>query len=166
MILSFLWALPKLESITCLFSSKQPQPSISLAYSVSFLLVTSCSLLLFYFCCSTTTITTTITIVPQFLLIPLCKKVFISGAVELTTQLSKPVRILWIPKCRINKLGYLAREDYLDPLQLRVIMTQATKEQKVQEISLFVTRMSPDGACVQAGDWEKEKKRLLRTTIY
>src|ERR1041384_6697544 len=31
------------------------------------------------------------------------------------------VCILCVPKCRINKLGYLAHEDYLDPLQLRVI---------------------------------------------
>src|ERR1043165_1439372 len=104
---------------------RSAQPSISLAYSVSILLVTSCLLSLFYFCCFTTTvttiITTTITTVSQLLLIPLCKQVFISGAVELTTQLSKPVRILWLPKCQINKLGYLAREDYLDPLQLRVI---------------------------------------------
>ena len=43
-------------------------------------------------------------------------------------------------------------------------LTQATKEQKVQELSLSVTQMSPDGVCVQAGDWVKErKKRLLRT---
>src|ERR1041384_4863042 len=102
------------------------QPSISLAYSVSILLVTSCLLTLFCFCCFTTTITTiittTTTIVSQLLLILLCKQVFISGAVELTTQLSKLVRILCVPKCQINKLGYLAREDYLDPLQLRVIM--------------------------------------------
>src|ERR1043165_4290715 len=101
------------------------QPSISLAYSVFFPLVTSCLLSLFYFCCSTITITTfittTTTTVSQLLLIPLCKQVFILGAVELTTQLSKPVCILWLPKCRINKLGYLAREDYLDPLQLKVI---------------------------------------------
>src|SRR3954470_2971351 len=75
------------------------QPSISLAYNVSILLVTSCLLSLFYFCCFTTTTTT----VSQFLLIPFCKQVFISGAVELTTQLSKPVRILCVPKCRINK---------------------------------------------------------------
>src|ERR1041385_899168 len=91
----------------------------------SFLLVTSCLLLLFYFCCFTTTITTiittTITTVSQLLLIPLCKPVFISVAVELKTQLSKPVRILCVPKCRIKKLGYLAREDYLDPPKLRVI---------------------------------------------
>src|ERR1043165_5789750 len=90
----------------------------------SFLLVTSCLLSLFYFCCFTTTttiITTTTATVSQLLLIPLCKQVFISGAVELTTKFSKPVRILCVPKCRINKLDYLAREDYLNPLQLRVI---------------------------------------------
>src|SRR3954462_7829575 len=93
------------------------QPSISLAYSVSILLVTSCLLSLFYFCCSTTTtITTSTTTISQLLLIPLCKQVFISGVDELTTQLSKSVCILCVPKCRINKLGYLAREDYLDPL--------------------------------------------------
>ena len=45
-------------------------------------------------------------------------------------------------------------------------LTEATKEQRVQELSLSVTRMSPDGVCVQAGDWEKERKRLLRITIY
>src|SRR3954464_6137192 len=80
---------------------------------------------MFYFCCSTITIitiiTTATTTVSQLLLIPLCKQVFISGAVELTTKLSKPIRILCVPKCRINKFGYLPREDYLDPLQLRVI---------------------------------------------
>ena len=37
-------------------------------------------------------------------------------------------------------------------------MTQATKEQKVQELSLSVTRMSPDGVCVQAGDREIRDK--------
>ena len=40
-------------------------------------------------------------------------------------------------------------------------LTQATKEQKVQELSLSVTRMSPDGVCVQAGDWEKERKKVV-----
>ena len=38
-------------------------------------------------------------------------------------------------------------------------LTQATKEQKVQELSLSVTRMSPDGVCVQAGDWKKREKK-------
>src|SRR3954465_636171 len=114
-----------LESLHVRSHPSSAQPSISLAYSVLILLVTSCLLLLFYFCCSTATITTiiitTTTTVSQLLLILLCKQVFISGAVELTTQLSKPVCILCVPKCRINKLGYLAREDYLDPLQLRLI---------------------------------------------
>src|SRR4051812_11138387 len=125
MILSFLWALPVLESITCSFSSKQC-PTIHLpSLQCFFPLVTSCLLSMFYFCCFATTITTiithtTTTILP-LLLILLRKQVFISGAVELTTQLSKYVRILCEPKCLINKLGYLAREDYLDPLQLRVI---------------------------------------------
>ena len=37
-------------------------------------------------------------------------------------------------------------------------LTQATKEQKVQELLLSVTRMSPDGVCVEEGDWGKERK--------
>ena len=40
-------------------------------------------------------------------------------------------------------------------------LTQATKEQKVQELLLSVTRISPDGVCVQAGDWEKERKNVV-----
>src|SRR3954462_11735126 len=39
--------------------------------------------------------------------------------------------------------------------------TQVTKEQQVQELSLSVTRMSPDGVCVQAGDWGKERKKVV-----
>ena len=45
-------------------------------------------------------------------------------------------------------------------------LTQATKERKVQELLLSVTRMPPNGVCVQARDWEEREKRLLRTTIY
>ena len=40
-------------------------------------------------------------------------------------------------------------------------LTQATKEQKVQELFLSMTRMSPDGVCVQAWDWEKERKKVV-----
>ena len=40
-------------------------------------------------------------------------------------------------------------------------LTQATKEQKVQELSLSVTQMSLDGVCVQAGDWEKEREKVV-----
>ena len=82
------------------------QPSISLAYSVSILLVTSCLLLLFYFRCFTVTISVAaITSISQLLLISRCKQC-ISGAVELTTQLLKLINILWLPLCRIYKLGY------------------------------------------------------------
>ena len=45
-------------------------------------------------------------------------------------------------------------------------LTQATKEQKEQELLLSVTRMYRDGVCVQARDWEEREKMLLRTTIY
>src|SRR4051812_46102843 len=31
---------------------------------------------------------------------------YLSGAVELTTQLSMLINILWLPSCRIYKLGY------------------------------------------------------------
>ena len=105
------WSFPFCEPCPCynlLHVCSHPrsaQPSISLAYNVSILLVTSCLLSLIYFCCFTTITTTTTSILP-LLLIPLCKQELISGVVELTTQLSKPVRILWLPKCRINKLGY------------------------------------------------------------
>ena len=40
-------------------------------------------------------------------------------------------------------------------------LTQATKEQKVQELSLSVIRISPDGVSVQAGDWEKREKKVV-----
>ena len=40
-------------------------------------------------------------------------------------------------------------------------LTQATKEQRVQELSLSVTRMSPDGGCVQEGDLEKVRKMVF-----
>src|SRR3954471_10694841 len=44
-------------------------------------------------------------------------------------------------------------------------LTQATKEQRVQELSLSVTRMSPNGVCVQEGGLgirERERKYLSR----
>ena len=40
-------------------------------------------------------------------------------------------------------------------------LTQATKEQRVQELSLSVTRMSPDGVSMQEGDWEKEREKMF-----
>src|SRR3954462_5581339 len=70
------------------------------------MVVTSSFTFVFYFGCFTATIiVTTITSISPLLLILCCKQV-LSGAVELTTQLSKLVHILWLPLCRIYKLGY------------------------------------------------------------
>ena len=43
------------------------------------------------------------------------------GVVELTTQLQRPLSILWLPLCRINKLGYTSLEDYCHTLHLWVM---------------------------------------------
>src|SRR3954462_10869086 len=45
------------------------------------------------------------------------------GAADLTNQPSKLIFILWLPLCRINKLGYTTLEDCCDPLYLWVIKT-------------------------------------------
>ena len=44
-------------------------------------------------------------------------------------------------------------------------LTQATKEQRVQELSLSMTRMSPDGVCVQEGERKIRERNvfMLRT---
>src|SRR4051812_11251891 len=57
------------------------------------------------------------------LLINFCEQELFSGAAELTTQLLRLASILWLPLCRINKLGNTTREDYCDPLHLWVIKT-------------------------------------------
>ena len=40
-------------------------------------------------------------------------------------------------------------------------LTQATKEQSVQELSLSVTRMSPNGVCVQEGGFGNTREKLF-----
>ena len=35
-----------------------------------------------------------------------------------------------------------------------------------QELSLSVTGMSPNGVCVRAGDWEKERKKVVENYVY
>ena len=40
----------------------------------------------------------------------------------MTTQLRKPLSILWLPLCRINKLGFTFLEDCCDLLHLWVII--------------------------------------------
>ena len=77
------------------------QPSISLAYSVLILLVTSC-----YFRCLPLLVTFTFTTSILLLHFTFVASKYISGAVELTTQLSKLINTLWLPVCRIYKLGY------------------------------------------------------------
>src|SRR4051794_23513872 len=57
------------------------------------------------------------------LLINFCEQELFTGSAELTTQLLRLASILWLPLCRINKLGNTTREDYCDPLYLWVIKT-------------------------------------------
>ena len=59
----------------------------------------------------------------DYFLVPLLLNILssaFSGVVELTTQLLRLVSILWLPLCRINKLGHTTLEDYRDPLHLWV----------------------------------------------
>src|SRR3954471_15728368 len=83
---------------------------------------------------SNPTITVTITIDPVLLLLLLCcyyyklllpinfyEQELFPGAAELTTQLLRLASILWLPLCRINKLGNTTLEDCCDPLYLWVI---------------------------------------------
>ena len=53
----------------------------------------------------------------------LCRARLFTGAAELTTPLLRLSSILWLPLCRINKLGFTSLEDCCDPLYLWVIKT-------------------------------------------
>src|SRR3954454_5951966 len=68
-------------------------------------------LLLFYYCYFHKTVTTD----------KLLRARLLSGAAELTTHLLRLISILWLPLCRINKLGFTSLEDCGDPLYLWVI---------------------------------------------
>ena len=106
MIITFLCALPRVNYMLSLIHAAPNHPS-PLAYSVLVLLATSYFTLLFllsllchhYFRCHhhfhhTVAIN------------KLLPSKYLSGAVELTTQLLKLVNILWLPMSRIYKLGY------------------------------------------------------------
>ena len=106
MIITFLCALPHVDYMLSLIHAAPNHPS-PLAYSVLVLLVTSLFTLLFllsllchrHFRCHRYfhhTVTTN----------KLLPSTYLSGAVELTTQLLKLINILWLPLCRIYKLGY------------------------------------------------------------
>src|SRR4051812_45908502 len=51
----------------------------------------------------------------------LLRTIVFSGAGELTTHPLRLIFILWLPLCRINKLGNTSLEDCCDPLYLWVI---------------------------------------------
>ena len=107
MIITFLCALPHVNYMLSLIHAAPNHPS-PLAYSVLILLVTSCF---------TFAVLLSLPCHPHYFhrhhhfhitvatnkLLP---SKYLSGAVELTTQLSKLINILWLPLCRINKLGY------------------------------------------------------------
>src|SRR3954463_8637278 len=71
-------------------------------------------LLLFYYCYFYKTVTTD----------KLLRARLLSGAAELTTHLLRLIIILWLPLCRINKLGFTSLEDCGDPIYLWVISRQ------------------------------------------
>src|SRR6187401_1812658 len=76
------------------------RPTIHLpSYSFLILLVISC-----YFCCLLLLSPPSLSYHRYHLSFVASK--YISGAVELTTQLSKLINTLWLPVCRIYKLGY------------------------------------------------------------
>src|SRR3954467_6353312 len=87
-------------------------PTALISYCLLLLLL----FLLFYCCCYFAFATTKL-----LLLINFCEQELFSGAAELTTQLLSLASILWLPLCRINKLGNTTREDCCDPLYLWVI---------------------------------------------
>ena len=90
------------------------------AYSILILLSTAIItavlillLLLFHYCYCYKTVATD----------KLCRASQFPGAAELTIHLLRLSSILWLPLCRINKLGFTSLEDCCDPLYLWVIKT-------------------------------------------
>src|SRR3954452_24747114 len=65
----------------------------------------------------------TATSIKLLLLINRLRARLLSGAAELTTHLLRLISILWLPLCRINKLGFTTLEDCGDPIYLWVIKT-------------------------------------------
>ena len=94
------------------------------AYSVLILLFTAITtavtillLSLFYYCYCYKTVATD----------NLCRARLSPGVGELTNHLLRLTNILWLPLCRINKLGFTSREDCCDPLYLWVISCWSTE---------------------------------------
>src|SRR3954469_5302053 len=75
-------------------------------------------LLLFYYCYFYKTVATDKPLRARLL----------SGAAELTTHLLRLISIIWLPLCRINKLGFTTLEDCGDPIYLWVITCLSPKQ--------------------------------------
>src|SRR3954471_3690337 len=86
------------------------------AYRTRILLLPLLLLLLLFHCCCC--------YYKLLLLINFCEQELFPGAAELTTQLLRLACILWLPLCRINKLGNTTCEDCCDLLHLWVITWQ------------------------------------------
>ena len=90
-------------SHSCNARTSIPMPTVFLALlPTSFTFVVTIAttilllLLLLNYYCRYITVTTN----------KLCEGRYFSGAAELTTQFLRLIDILWLPLCRINKLGY------------------------------------------------------------
>ena len=96
-----LWPLHEL-SYSCNARSSVPMPTVLLALLftlITFIIaiaVFTLLLLLLHHCCHHITVATN----------KLCQASIFPGVTELTTQLLRLIGILWLPLCRINKLGY------------------------------------------------------------
>ena len=88
-------------------------PSLCLQYLILLLTIITTVvfvtlLLIFYYCYYYKTVATD----------KLLRASLFPGAAELTTPLLRLTNILWLPLCRINKLGFTSLEDCCDPLYL------------------------------------------------
>ena len=121
MLLSYLSAMPLSYVFHELSYPCSARPSIPTTTVFSILLFTvtvttavfTSLLLLFHYCYFHKTVTTDKPLRATLLL----------GAAKLTTHLLRVISILWLPLCRINKLGFTSLEDCGDPLYLWVIKT-------------------------------------------
>ena len=121
MLLSYLSAMPLSYvfhelSYPCSARSSIPTPTVFsiLLFTITVTTAVFTSLLMLFYCCYFyKTVTTDKPLRARLL----------SGAAELTTHLLRLISILWLPLCRINKLGFTSLEDCGDPLYLWVIKT-------------------------------------------
>src|SRR3954468_797517 len=117
LVIIYLQCPRSLSNMFSLDHATPVHPSLCLLHSNPTITVTVTialvSLLLFLWCCY----------YRLLLLINFYEKELFPGAAELTTQLLRLASILWLPLCRINKLGNTTLEDCCDPLYLWVIKT-------------------------------------------